>query len=202
MRGVSRYEIHLTVSAAADDQELRSWAAGAGGKYTRIMLDRGVTADQPMLSWLTGGTAVEAEQFARRTANDLERSGFPVTRLKVEAAASSRTTPATGELYFEHHVKLLLPAGADLEPVRAVAGRHGARLSRNARRVREDGVQERFVTQRCHLVDRAGAGAALAALLGAIGAAGWAIAEVEEEFVLVDDNPSLDAGWFDDGSPG
>ncbi|WP_092548977.1 hypothetical protein [Actinoplanes derwentensis] len=149
------FEIHLTVSAEADDEKLRSWAAGSGWKYTRILLDQGLTADQPMLSLLTGGTAAEAEQVARHTAAELWKSGFTVTRLKVEAAASSRETPATGHLYFEHHVKLLLPAGSDLEQVRAVVGRHDARLSRNARRVRDDGVQERFVTQCCHHVGRA-----------------------------------------------
>jgi hypothetical protein len=26
---------------------------------------------------------------------------------------------------------------------------------------------------------------------------GWLVAEIEEEWVLVDDNPGLDAGWFE-----
>lgn len=242
MRGVSRYEIHLTVSAEPEpnsgeasprgvtsgmvtsgvlpssaaspdvvssdavlpggvvDQRLQTWAAGIGVKYTRILLDQGVSADQPMLSWLTDGTPAEAEAVARRRAAELSRAGFPVTRLKVEAAASGPDAPATaaeaGSRYFEHHVKLLLPAGTDLDPVRAVAARHDARLSRNARRVRADGVRERFVTQRCYRAGRADAAAALAGLLAALTGAGWEVAEVEEEFVLVDDNPALDAGWF------
>ncbi|WP_430780387.1 hypothetical protein [Actinoplanes sp. G11-F43] len=197
---MSRYEIHLTVSADADDEKLRSWAAGSGVKFTRILLDSGVTADQPMLSWLTDGTPGEAESAARHTAATLTGDGFPVTRLKVEAAASGRDAPGTaaeaGSRYFEHHVKLLLPAGTDLEPVRAVATRHDARLSRNARRVRADGVRERFVTQRCYRAGRPQAAAALAGLLADLTGAGWEVAEVEEEFVLVDDNPALDDGWF------
>lgn len=184
------------MSAVADDEQLRSWAADAEVRYTRILLDRGVTADQPMLSWLATGTAAEAEFAARETAADLERLGFPVIRLKLEAAAASRVEPATDGLYFEHHVKLLLPEKADLGAVRTIAVRHDARLSRNARRVRADGVRERFVTQRCYQGDRVAAAAALAGLITDLTAEGYAIAEVEEEFVLVDDNPALDAGWF------
>lgn len=197
---MSRYEIHLTVAAAAPDDLLRSWAAERGVKYTRIVLDRGEHASQPMLSWLSDGTPTSAEADARRTASVLGASGFPVTRLKVEAAASGREAPTTGEqagdLYFEHHVKLLLPPSTDLDQVRMVAGRHDARLSRNARRVRADGVRERFVTQRCYRAGRDRAAEALTGLLGALTAAGWEVAEIEREWVLVDDNPALDAGWF------
>jgi hypothetical protein len=244
---VSRYEIHLTVSADASDDRLRSWAAGRGVKYTRIVLDRGEYSSQPMLSWLSDGTPATAEADARRTASELRSSGFPVTRLKVEAAASGSEAPKSAAeagsqpgLYFEHHVKLLLPAGTDLDLVRVIAARHGAHLSRNARRVRDDGVQERFVTQRCYGLGRPEAAAELAGLLDALAAAspaaasspassptapsaatpspaassavtpspaatpsaaapvggGWLIAEIEEEWVLVDDNPGLDSGWF------
>jgi hypothetical protein len=241
---VSRYEIHLTVSADASDDRLRSWAAGRGVKYTRIVLDRGEHSSQPMLSWLSDGTPATAEADARRTAAELRSSGFTVTRLKVEAAASGNEAPKSAaeaglqpDLYFEHHVKLLLPAGTDLDLVRGIAARHGAHLSRNARRVRDDGVQERFVTQRCYRSGRAEAAAELAGLLNAFAAAspapaasspaasssaaptpaasssaapspaapfagapvggGWLVAEIEEEWVLVDDNPGLDAGWFE-----
>lgn len=188
---MSRYEIHLTVSADASDDELRSWAASHGVKYTRILLDRGEHASQPMLSWLSDGTPASAEADARRVAATLD---FPVTRLKVEAAAAEAATRPG--LYFEHHVKLLIPAGSDPEGVSGIAVQHDARLSRNARRVRPDGVQERFVTQRCHQVDLPVARARLSALTGALTGAGWEIAEIEEEWVLVDDNLGLDAGWF------
>jgi hypothetical protein len=191
---VSRYEIHLTVSAGASDDRLRSWATSHGVKYTRILLDRGDHASQPMLSWLSDGTPASAEADARRTAATLGADGFPVTRLKVEAAAAQAGIHPG--LYFEHHVKLLLPAGTDLQVVREVAVRHDAHLSRNARRLRADGVQERFVTQRCRQVGLPAAKSRLSALVDALTGAGWEIAEVEEEWVLIDDNPGLDAGWF------
>ncbi|WP_093618835.1 hypothetical protein [Actinoplanes philippinensis] len=147
-----------------------------------------------MLSWLSEGTPASAEADARRAAATLLADGFPVTRLKVEAAAAEAAT--LPGLYFEHHVKLLLPAGTDLQGVRDVAAHHNARLSRNARRVRADGVRERFVTQRCHRVGLSAAQSSLAALVDALTGAGWEIAEVEKEWVLVDDNPGLDAGWL------
>ncbi|BBH67492.1 hypothetical protein ACTI_41770 [Actinoplanes sp. OR16] len=187
-----RYEIHLTVAAASE--ALPALAAARGMKYTHIQLDRGDHASQPMLSLLVAGTPASAEAEARRTAAELQAAGFPVARLKVEAAASEAgTLPG---LYFEHHVKLSLPEETDLDAVRGLAVQHDAHLSRNARRVRVDGVRERFVTQRCHHADRPRAAAALAGLLDALTAAGWEVAEVEEEWVLVDDNPGLDAGWF------
>ncbi|MEU4621789.1 hypothetical protein AB0G04_17670 [Actinoplanes sp. NPDC023801] len=242
---MSRYEIHLTVSADASDDQLRSWATSRGVKYTRIVLERGQHASQPMLSWLSDGTPASAEAGARRTAAELRSSGFTVTRLKVEAAASGDEAPKTTaeaglqpDRYFEHHIKLLLNPGTDLDLVRAIAARYDGHLSRNARRVRDDGVQERFVTQRCYRIGRAEAAAELARLLDALTAPdvpspsalsappstapshvvgpshaaasshavgpsrvvasgeGWLVAEVEEEWVLVDDNPGLDAGWF------
>jgi hypothetical protein len=200
---VSRYEIHLTVSADAGHERLRLLAADRGVKYTRIELDRGEHASQPMLSWLSDGTPASAESDARRVASALHAAGLRVTRLKVEAAASGGEAPVTAaqaaaqpDLYFEHHVKLLLPASAELDRVRELAARHSARMSRNARRVRADGVQERFVTQRCYRAGRSEAAQALAALLDALAGAGWEVAEVEQEWVLVDDNPALDAGWF------
>jgi hypothetical protein len=81
----------------------------------------------------------------------------------------------------------------------AVIAPFGARLSRNARRRRDDGKAEWFATQRCHRVGRPASGAWLAALLGALEHAGYQPAEVEREFVVYDDAPSADRGWLDTG---
>ncbi|MFJ8627010.1 hypothetical protein ACIRD3_29815 [Kitasatospora sp. NPDC093550] len=131
--------------------------------------------------------------------------------------------------YFEHHVKLLLP-GADptgstdptgsADPARStgpadrtdstgstdglarLAVRHGAHLSRNPRRVREDGRREWFVTQRCRLVGLDTAGRRLAALLGELAAEGREVVSVEREFVVVDSDEALDAGWMTEHAHG
>jgi hypothetical protein len=79
----------------------------------------------------------------------------------------------------------------------ALAARHGAHLSRNALRRRDDGVQERFVTQRCAAVGRPAARRLLDGLLAALAAAGHTALGVEEEFVAHDSNLALDAGWIE-----
>jgi hypothetical protein len=99
--------------------------------------------------------------------------------------------------HFEHHVKVVLddePADGTLA---ALLSGHGARLSRSARRRRPDGRAEWFATQRCYRAGLAAAAARLDSLVSALAEAGWPPAEVEREFVVYDNAPSVDAGWLD-----
>ncbi|MEU3221236.1 hypothetical protein [Streptomyces sp. NPDC006971] len=80
--------------------------------------------------------------------------------------------------------------------VRALCELHAAHVSRNARRPLSGGRHERFVTQRCRLVGRPAARARLDALLVSLADVGFVAAEVEEEFVVHDDNLVMDAGWI------
>ncbi|RFU40518.1 hypothetical protein DZF91_16725 [Actinomadura logoneensis] len=198
------FEIHLTV-AASDASRAREAAAARGLKLTLIELARGRTPTQPMLSLRRSGTGDTVLAEAARTARDLRGDGLRVVRVKVEAAPWNDGVPRTdaeGDAlgsYFEHHVKLLLAPESDpaaLAALAALAVPHGAHVSRNVRRVRPDGRPERFVTQRCHRVGAPTAGARLDALVGALRAAGHEIAEVEREYVVHDDTPSLDDGWI------
>ncbi|MFF5228511.1 hypothetical protein [Dactylosporangium sp. NPDC000521] len=190
------YEIHVTVDV---DPRLDAWASAAGLKYTRIQLDRGACTDQPMLTGITRGEPAAARSAATALDRALREDGFTVRRVKIEAAPWNPEVPVqdapTGGRYFEHHVKLLL-TGEQIADARAVAEAHQAHLSRNARRTRDDGSHERFVTQRCRDVGRPGARARLDGLLAALTTRGLEAVEVEEEYVLVDDNPGLDAGWI------
>ena len=102
--------------------------------------------------------------------------------------------------YFEHHVKLLLDHPLDVERVTAIARDHAAHVSRNALRTREDGREERFVTQRCYRVGRETAQRRMTELIDAMKAAGHHVLEAEAEFVVYDGNLSLDAGWLDEES--
>jgi hypothetical protein len=201
------FEMHLTVSAVdgAHDR-LRSWAERHGLKYTRIVLDRGQTPDQPMLTVRGRGTLDEQRDSARSWTQRLHDAGFPVVRVKIEASPFNAHVPENSaqaaalppSCYFEHHVKLVLAGEDDTARVREVSERHAAHLSRNARRALVDGRVERFVTQRCRGVGRTEARRRLDDLLAAIAAEGFATVEVEEEFVVVDDNPHLDLGWIDE----
>lgn len=198
------FEVHITV-AEWDGGRLAEFAEEHGLKYTHVVLDRGQTASQPMLTRRGSGSLDQQRDAAERWRERLRAAGFRVARAKIEAAPWCDGVPVTDEdaathppaRHFEHHVKLLLTAGVStLVAVTEVAERHGARLSRNARRTRGDGHEERFVTQRCHGVGRVAAQARLDALVADLRDAGWDIVAVEQEYVVFDDRIELDAGWL------
>ncbi len=202
------FETHVTLRA--DDAEaLRAWAARRGVKFHQIVLDRGRTPSHPMVTRGGAGTLSGQLAAADELARGLADAGFAVTRVKVEAAPGNRDIPPTDAdaarhpgRYFEHHVKLALPADADFAALAALAQGHAAHLSRNARRDRTDGTQERFVTQRCHAAGSATARRAFDALRSALAAAGYAAVKVEQEYVVYDSNLAADAGWIESVSPG
>ncbi len=202
------FETHVTVRAAepADIDALRAWADGRRLAFHHIVLDRGRTPSQPMVGRRGGGRLSGETAAAADLSRRLSAAGFTVARVKIEAAPTNRDVPdsdaeAAGHpgRYFEHHVKLALDPDADVPALAALAVEHAAHLSRNARRVRGDGRHERFVTQRCHGVGRRAARARLGALLAALAAVGLPVVSVEEEFVVYDSDPGVDAGWLDQG---
>ncbi|MFD8708044.1 hypothetical protein ACFV1W_36615 [Kitasatospora sp. NPDC059648] len=203
------FEVHLTVGPGAAEA-LAAWAVGQGLKFTHILLERGASPSQPMLTLRAGGTLEEVTALTDRVGGRLGRAGFTVLRAKIEATPWAEGVPASDEdavphgagRYFEHHVKLLLPAPAGapgsvgVAALTLLAVRHGAHLSRNPRRVREDGRREWFVTQRCRLVGLDTAGRRLEALLRDLAAGGHEVVSAEREFVVVDSHEGLDAGWL------
>jgi hypothetical protein len=217
------FETHLTVvagCAVGDEDRLRRWAERHRVKYTRIVLDRGATPDQPMLTVRCRGTLSAQRAAASVWAGRLRAEGFEVVRVKIEATPWNGDVPRTAAearalppgCYFEHHVKLALADDTEVATVRTLAEHHCAHVSRNARREsgRVDGRQggrptgghERFVTQRCRDVGRPEARRRLDALLDALVTAGFRAVEVEEEFVVHDDRPALDAGWIHERTDG
>lgn len=198
------FDIHLTVrpGRAAGDR-LAGFAARYGLKFTDIRLARGAVSAQPMVTGTGSGTLADQHTRAAGWADALRGEGFEVVRTKIEAAPWNTGVPAGDDearrdpagRYFEHHLKLLLDA-AELEGLATAVEPYGAHLSRNARRERPDGRHERFVTQRCHGVGQRTARHRLAALVEAVRARGHEIVSVEEEYVVVDDNAAIDAGWI------
>ncbi|MFI5753805.1 hypothetical protein [Streptomyces sp. NPDC051569] len=196
------FETHLTVRADPPHAvaALAAWAAAHGLRLTPVVLDRGRTPSQPVLTLLGRGTLAEQRHAADRCAERLATAGFAVLRTKVAAApwndgvpetdAEATTLPAP--CHFEHRVKLWLPIPYDTKRLAAVAEQHAAQVSRNARRVLPGGAQERVVTQRARGVGRPAARARLDALLDGLIAAGYRPADVEEGFVLHDDNPGVE----------
>ncbi|WP_017585696.1 nucleotidyl transferase AbiEii/AbiGii toxin family protein [Nocardiopsis ganjiahuensis] len=211
------FETHLTLRADsdADVASAAAWAAEQGLKFTHIQLDRGDAPSQPMVTYHGHGTLTGQRAIANRWRARLAGAGFEVVREKHEVAHTNADVPGTPEearalgpgYYFETHLKLLLPADADLDGLARLVGPHRARLSRNARRTREDGRQERFVTQRCSGVDRNVAYELHSSLREVLNGQGLprsfsgeenGVIDTEREFVVYDSALALDAGWLDD----
>lgn len=197
-------EIHLTVAEcdANGNEGLRNRARSDGWKYLHIVLARGATPSQPMLTRHIQGDLKSAIQETDKTTQILLRDGFKVTRVKIEAAPWNDDVPEDDDVaqsesrHFEHHIKLLLPPDVDPTPLARVASRHDAHLSRNALKQRSDNFTERFVTQRCFGVGRIAARSRFSALLADLISLGYPILDTEEEYVIYDSNLSLDDGWL------
>ncbi|GAB7037210.1 MULTISPECIES: hypothetical protein [Catenuloplanes] len=208
MRGMTgNFEVHLT-GRADDHHRMAEVAAPEGMKLTDIVLDRGRTPAQPMLTFTLKGSWDEVRAQVQDRRHRLAQHGVYAVREKIEADPNNPAVPRTDadaaadpdHRYFEHHLKLRLPDAAPdrLAAITALVTPHQARLSRNARRRDADG-EHRFVTQRCHRVGRITARSRLAALRDAL--AGYEIVEVEEEYVVHDTALHLDDGWLDAPAP-
>jgi hypothetical protein len=69
-----------------------------------------------MVTVASSGTLARLQELACRWRADLEAAGLRVLRVKIEAAPGNDGVPQWDEdtredLYFEHHVKVLLPIG-------------------------------------------------------------------------------------------
>jgi hypothetical protein len=202
MTAAAEFEVHMTVGADADLDSLGRFAAAREVKLTHIVLSHGGSPSQPMLTFDATGTLESVRERLVRLDRDLRASGFNVTRWKVEVPPWNAGVPATDadaveDRYFEHHIKVLLRSGAEVCTLDPLVASHAARLSRNGRRVRADGREERFVTQRCYGVGRQTAHQRFSALCDAL--AGYEVLEGEQEYVVLDTNIGLDAGWISAG---
>jgi hypothetical protein len=201
------FEAHVTVGC--DERQigaLGAWAASQGLKFSHIVLDRGRVVSQPMLT-LRGTAPLDAATSATEDlAAALGATGFDVIRVKIEMTPWSAEVPVTdrdavalgASFYFEHHIKLVLDTCAEMGPLALLVERHGAHLSRNARRIRQDGLQERFVTQRCRMAGSATAERRLRELTSELRTRQHTIVAVEQEFVVFDSDETLDHGWINE----
>ncbi|WP_239164150.1 nucleotidyl transferase AbiEii/AbiGii toxin family protein [Actinoplanes palleronii] len=198
------FETHVTVYPN-QAEVLAAFAADHGATFLHIELDRGSAMSQPMLTLHGSGTLTEQQAVARDWCHWLRVAGMDPIRSKIEVAPWADGVPQhdrdardePDDRYFEHHLKLRLPAGmTDLITVTDLVEPHGARLSRNARSRSADGAETRFVNQRCHRVGRSTASLRLDRLVTALREAGHEVVSVEQEYVVQDTNLGLDAGWL------
>lgn len=204
------FEAHVTVRCEERELDaLGTWAASRELKFAHIVLDRGRVVSQPMVTLRGTAPLDAATTSAGKLAADLRAAGYDVVRAKIEMTPWSAGVPATDReavalgagFYFEHHVKLAMDPGTGTGSLATLAARHDAHVSRNARRVRPDGLQERFVTQRCRMAGAETARRRLRALTAELDRHHHTIVTVEQEFVVFDSDESLDHGWIDERTP-
>ena len=91
------FEFHITVSGE-DAAGLAEWAGERGVKFTHIVLARGETVSQPMLTVCAEGTDEAVLGEAEAMAGELRAAGLVVTRVKVEASPFAAGVPVTAEV--------------------------------------------------------------------------------------------------------
>lgn len=199
------FEAHVTVKTGTQDDVARFAAlcGELGVKHVLIELPQGETQSQPMTASYHHGTLNEAIQEVHAIARALAAGGFDVTRVKLEAVGSNRDVPEDDaqakqlpQNYFEYHVKVMLPPGADMDALRGMIAGHNAHLSKNARKVRADGWSERFVTLRVYRAGRRTAEVRFGALVGLLESTGWHLGQKIREYTVYDSDVGVDRGWL------
>lgn len=158
MEFTGELETHLTVCLSKEKSidKLRDWGAARGLKCLHIVLEQGNTPSQPMLTRRSTGKLTDEIAAAEHLKELLIAGGFPVSRIKIEAAPWNEDVPqAAAEIkdhllqrYFESHIRILCSKKANKSELIETITKHSAHLSRNALRRRDDELEERFVTQR------------------------------------------------------
>lgn len=197
-----QFECHITVDINIDQTEVfRSDCHALGGTPIVIELEQEAHGRQPMIAKFIDGKDSDAYQQIADLYNSLGKR-YEVTRLKVEAGIDNEGVPQSDELakrlpetcYFEHHVRMNLPQGADILLLKALLQGFNAHLSNNAFAKSENG-QQRFATQRFRELGKENAVIELEKLLAFISHRKIFVDKVTREFNIYDSNKDMDAGW-------
>jgi hypothetical protein len=200
------FEAHVTVAPLGPGGEasFRDACAALGVEPVLIELPVGAGPVQPMTASRHAGAFADVRREAEAVAARLAGRGFAVRRLNIVASRFAAGVPApAGEAaalppntYFEFHLKLLLDADApDETALAALCDAHGAHLSRDTFKRRDDGKQERFVTLRCHGAGHATAQRDADCLAEALATAGYTVAKRVTEFCVFDSDAGVDDDW-------
>jgi inosine/xanthosine triphosphate pyrophosphatase family protein len=202
------FEAHVTVRPPPDPAAFAASCDRLDVKCVMIELPVGERPAQPMTASVHRGELPEVQHEVHAIARALVADGFEVVRTKIEALPHNADIPESDEdaartpaNYFEYHLKLVLPDGADLAAIAAACEPHGARLSRNARTRRNataevGGDEERFVTLRVRS-GRISANARFDALRAALEALpSVRVVKRISEYTVYDSDVGVDRGWL------
>jgi hypothetical protein len=199
------FEAHLTVMPISNAEQVRfvDQCALMGLKPIMIELPKGDVAVQLMTSSIHRGEIHDVFTEVQGLAAGLDSAGFPVARVKIEAAPGNPGVPLTeseaasfpASNYCEHHLKVLLSPGDSLDELRNICSAHQAHLSRNAFKRHPEGKSEQFITLRCYGAGLQAAQAKFEAMIDQVKAARITVLKQITEYCLFDDNISVDGNW-------
>lgn len=197
------FEFHITVETPTEDSISRlqslvdTYNQAEPNKPLKVSVIKLANGDNPLQVMVSGQMGnlphYHLENWATNVTRFLKWLGFKIIRSKDEGVMGSYSTEALSVLYYEHHIKVLLDSEKDVEELKKWASQYEGKVSSNARRVRPDGKQERFITQRSY-----GSGVEADEMFSTFKAATelkYTILEQEKESVFRDSNFELDKGW-------
>ncbi len=191
------FEIHLTVTDEFQDvnygRALKSLSDEQHWKVLIVVIPDDQPR-QPMVTISHRGDSASALELTWRSAQLLERSGFPVTRRKIEASPTSPMTPTSyngrrfGETYLEHHLKLDVGSSFRLSALRRLCKPLGFRVSSNAF---THGVYFATTRSQRYLDHAAVHWDWSASVVGR----DYPVLKRITEYCILDDNHKMDEGW-------
>jgi hypothetical protein len=192
------FEAHVTV-APCEQTAFAAACAELGVKCLSIELPQGETRLQPMTGSHHRGPFKDVQRDVLDLAAALVRRGFTVTRTKLEAVGAHPGIPKTDDgaraipraCYFEHHLKIGVPEGADVGALATALRGLDAHLSRNAKK-----PAERFITVRTPQVGQGTADAHFSRVEALVRELGFPVKNRVREYTVFDSGPEVDAGWF------
>lgn len=204
------YEIHISVKDA-NQEEFRQVCRALNVKPIVLALQVGEEVlDDVMTSSKHYGNNSSAYLEMKRISEGLARSGFNVVREKIEtvpwhpgAPSNSQADPIMPrDCYFESHIGVhLCDLGQYAKPIRDIALRYGAHLSRNAFKKFDDGSYVQMITYRTYEGVVEDFKEKVAALRKELTEAGYGIENMVTEFSIYDTKVTHDTAWIEGLSP-
>lgn len=200
------FEVHLTIQPYCIDEDgncdcpgcerdIANFCRNHNWKATHISLSKG---NHPSQIMFTKRFHISKDEMFKKVneAVDIIKEVYlmKVLRIKVEVPPWDVAVYDLAGKYFESHIKVLCRDG-DLERITAFSEAQGGHVSRNAWKVREDGLQERFLTLRGYGTGEEFDLQHLNVMLAMEEQKFDIIEEPEVEYVIYDDNFDLDKGW-------
>ncbi len=205
------YEAHVTVALRKGQtvQTFREICTAIGVKAIHIELPAGKVPTHFITGSIHAGELAVVVRQVEHLVERIEEAGLVATRTKIEAMVQNKCVPLSDEdavrrqnsNYFEFHTKVTLSEAESLDPLSRICEFFGAHLARSASNKFGNGSTQRFVTLRFHSAGRTTAEKTFSRLIQALRDADYHPTHFLKEYVVVDTNLELDAGWADSVIP-